>query len=144
MREIRYKNLIRSIFEKFKMTIFTLKKTKSKKNKKNQKKDFTNWKLSGMIYITEAKKAFRMCLWKKLKKWKHFNIQCIIYYLFGNWLNCFFILQKTNLKLILKKLKKIKKMVDNVEYIWYIINAPKKRRCKKRLFFENWAKCQFE
>ena len=144
MREIRYKNLIRSIFEKFKMTIFYFKKTKSKKKKKKIKKRLYKLKIKWYDIYHWSKKAFRMCLWKKLKKWKHFNIQCIIYYVFGNWLNCFFILQKTNLKLILKKLKKIKKMVDNVEYIWYIINAPKKRRCKKRLFFENWAKCQFE
>ena len=55
-----------------------------------------------------------LCIWKLIK----------LFFLF-----C----KKTNLKLILKKLKKNKKMVDNVEYIWYIINAPKKKKMQKEI-----------
>lgn len=53
----------RSIFEKIvKMIVLQQIKLKIKKNEKKLKKDFTNKKISDMIYITEAKKASMLCL----------------------------------------------------------------------------------
>ena len=62
-----------------------------------------------------------------------------------NCLNCFFILPNLLFQAKIKNCKKNKKKVDNVEYIWYIINALEKKKMQMRKkFFENWAKCQFE
>jgi len=37
----------------------------------------------------------------------------------------------------LKKIKKSEKKVDNVEYLWYIINALQKKMQMRKKFFEN-------
>ena len=39
--------------------------------------------------------------------------------------------------------KKVKKSVDTRNNKWYIINALEKSAKEKKMFFENWAKCQF-
>ena len=45
-----------------------------------------------------------------------------------------------------KKNKKVKKTVDNIWIVWYIIKRQPENGwfIKKEMFFENWAKRQFE
>ena len=89
----------RSIFEKIvKMIILQQIKLKIKKIKKRLYKQKNKWY---DIYHW-SKKSFDVVSLKKIKNCKHFNIQCIIYYVLKKCLNCFFIL----LNLLLEKIKK--------------------------------------
>ena len=98
------------------------------------KKAFTIATIGGIILTVDAKEVSSLYLWKK--KCKHFNIKCIYYICIRDIVKLFFYFEK--------KIKKVKKIVDIVEYICYIINALEKKDAKKKKFFENWAKCQFE